>query len=753
MKSNEELIEIVRNNINNVVFNNFDDIDFNNYDEIIKKIIYQTSENNKNIEYQQSEDINRECIEFTTLDDIDESKYIVYINEHRIKDRISDISSTQNLEEKRQLTLELLYDIISQSYVVSNQYRNQTSKDIEQNIIGINSLVGENIENKVTYMQRKDSLDKLRFDIEEALNDQNYNNREYIENSLKEYEKKEILQASIREMKDYLSKIDELENQYKIYPSEDKSSVLKRLLKNYKSKIEDIGKYMDSDKEEYEFSQDEDKITNITKSLAGNMEINYKEIEDLKRDYSGSIKKYEILNNDILLAKKYLNNNITYLDIDDPNVPEKIRKLYINIQKDNEKFEFIDPDEIVKQYILETYPEMSISLGKYLQKGNLENAIETLPENVKADIEDILKENGKNYDEFLLEISNKNKNEKKKLEKETAAFDKKYGENLYQEFKEFTSEEKEAFFKYSTIDDSIAQGILKRLEEEAKSVKPYVRKEEISNIINREYEDVKDNDILKDYYKFKEARETNKQNINDKILNIIQKRIGDNKELNNKFQKYFNCKDIAKELNNMDYQDFIYFYDNIYDMRQMIEEIDDESRLPYKDYIDNLGDKLLKVVKYKSDEEFEDILNSLKNDEEKEEIIGIINYQVLKENSKEMNKINLIERYANNIFNENDFILAKQYCNLKYKSMEFNLTEKSALNNIKVLENDEVGVQELINKMNFYESRNLEIDKAKTKNYRDTEINKSDILHKIKKKFERIGLNDYNKSQPDAYIG
>lgn len=100
MKSNEELIEIVRNNINNVVFNNFDDIDFNNYDEIIKKIIYQTSENNKNIEYQQSEDINRECIEFTTLDDIDESKYIVYINEHRIKDRISDISSTQNLEEK-----------------------------------------------------------------------------------------------------------------------------------------------------------------------------------------------------------------------------------------------------------------------------------------------------------------------------------------------------------------------------------------------------------------------------------------------------------------------------------------------------------------------------------------------------------------------------------------------------------------------------------------------------------------------------
>ena len=108
---------------------------------------------------------------------------------------------------------------------------------------------------------------------------------------------------------------------------------------------------------------------------------------------------------------------------------------------------------------------------------------------------------------------------------------------------------------------------------------------------------------------------------------------------------------------------------------------------------------------------------------------------------------------SNNIFNENDFILAKQYCNLKYKSMEFNLAEKAALNNVSVLENDDIGVQELINKMNFYESRNLEIDKAKTKNYKDAQINKSDILQKIKNKFEKLSLNEHNKNQPDAYIG
>lgn len=754
MKSNDKLSELLKNNINNVIFNNFEQADYNNYDEIIKTIISQNNSNDKKIEYQQPEDVNNgECIEFRALDDIDDSRYIVYVNEHRIRDRISDISSTQNIDEKRQLTLELLYDIVSGSYVVSNQYKNRTSKDIEQNVIGINNLVSDKVKNKVTYLQRKDSLDKLRFNIEETLTDLNDNNRKYIEDSLKNYEQKEILQASVNEMKDYISKVDELSKSYKMYPNEDKSSILKRITNDYRKRIENISKYMESDKEEYEFSQDGDKITNITRNLAGNMEINYKKVDELEENHVGSIEKYELLNSDVLLANEILNSNVTYLDIEDESVPDKIRKLYEDIQKDNEKFESIDPDEAVKQYILDTYPEMAISLGKYLQKDDLEKVIETLPENIKLEIEDILKENGKNYDEFIAEISKKNKNESKKLEKETIAFDKKYGEDLYKEFKEFTKEEKEAFFKYSAIDDSVAQGVLKRLEEEIKSIKPDVRKEETSNIANREYGDYYNNEMLSDYYKFKELRENNILSSNDKISNIIKNKIGDNKNLNNRFEKYFNSSDIAKELNNMDYQDFKYFYDNIDDMRQMLEEIDKEVKIPYQNHIENLGDTLLKVVKYKNDEEFEDILNSLKSDKEKEEVVSIINYQVLKENNNEMKKINLIERNSNKSFNENDFILAKQYCNLKYKSMEFNLAEKAALNNVSVLENDDIGVQELINKMNFYESRNLEIDKAKTKNYKDAQINKSDILQKIKNKFEKLSLNEHNKNQPDAYIG
>ena len=73
-------------------------------------------------------------------------------------------------------------------------------------------------------------------------------------------------------MEDYIAKVDELSNSYKMYPNEEKSSILKRMTNDYRKRIEDIGKYMDSDKEEYEFSQDGDKITNITRNLAGNME-------------------------------------------------------------------------------------------------------------------------------------------------------------------------------------------------------------------------------------------------------------------------------------------------------------------------------------------------------------------------------------------------------------------------------------------------------------------------------------------------
>ena len=296
MRSNDKLSEILKSNVNNIIFNNFEQLDFNNYSQIIKNITSQNNLNDKKIEYQQPDDINRECVEFNVLDDINESKYIVYVNEYRIRDRISDISSTTNIDEKRQITLELLYDIVSDSYVASNQYKNRTSKDIEQNIIGINNLVSDKIKNKVTYLQRKDALDKLRFNIEETLTDLNDNNRKYIENSLGNYEQKEIIKACVNEMEDYIAKVDELSNLYKMYPNEEKSSILKRMTNDYKKRIEDIGKYMDSDKEEYEFSQDGDKITNITRNLAGNMEINYKKVDELKQNYTGSIEKYEMLN-------------------------------------------------------------------------------------------------------------------------------------------------------------------------------------------------------------------------------------------------------------------------------------------------------------------------------------------------------------------------------------------------------------------------------------------------------------------------
>ena len=73
--------------------------------------------------------------------------------------------------------------------------------------------------------------------------------------------------------------------------------------------------------------------------------------------------------NDIMLAKKVLNSNVTYFRYRRVEMFQiKSEKLYENIQKDNEKFESIDPDETVKQYILDTYPEMAISLGKLFTK-------------------------------------------------------------------------------------------------------------------------------------------------------------------------------------------------------------------------------------------------------------------------------------------------------------------------------------------------------------------------------------------------
>ena len=60
MRSNDKLSEMLKSNINNIIFNNFEQLDFNNYSQIIKNITSQNNLNDKKIEYQQPDDINRE---------------------------------------------------------------------------------------------------------------------------------------------------------------------------------------------------------------------------------------------------------------------------------------------------------------------------------------------------------------------------------------------------------------------------------------------------------------------------------------------------------------------------------------------------------------------------------------------------------------------------------------------------------------------------------------------------------------------
>ncbi len=748
MKNNDQIIDSIRNNLKYILSDDFEHQDYDDYNMIIKNIVAQRTKNDNKLEYQDVYDKDSNYLEFKSLDEQDESKYIVYINEHRIKDRISDISSSKDLDEKKQLSLELLYDIVSNSYIVSNQYKNRTSHDIEQNLIGINNLTNKNTEIKTDYAQKKDALDNLRFDIEEALNNSNIDDRNLVINSLKEYEKKEIINASIDEIKDYISKTREIVDEYKQYPGEEEIFVFRRLIGRYKKLESDINKYMDGDREEYEFSQENDKIRVLAKKLAGNMDINYSEIENYSGDYSGSIEEYELLLEEIKNAEEFLNSNRSYLDIDDESVPKKIRELYTNIEKDNEEFELIDPDAAIKQHIIDNYPEMSIILGKYLEKTDLENVIKRLPDNVKNEVNSVLSENGQSYEDFIAEISKKGKNESSKLERKVNVFNKKYGEDLYEKYKDFTPEEKEAFFKYSTIDDSVAQGVLERLKDEAKRMQPNVRKEEVSNIINREYIS-KENigNVLDEYYEFKQIRKESVPVLNDAISTRIQGEINGDKKLNNIFSKYISSNDVAKALNNIEYEDLINIKKKI-DIRNLTQQLDEESKIPYKEDLKKFGTNLLNIVNFKKDEDFENILNSTNNDTEKEEIVGIIQNQILDKKHQEMDIISTVEKNLDsvqNIFKDEDFLSAKRYCNLKYQSMRYNLAEKAALNNVKVVENDEIGLQKLKNKIDYIDAKELEISKQKNQNLEHKKqiinSNKFKLSEKIQNVIENRKLN------------
>lgn len=738
MKSNNELIKRIENNLKNILFNYFDAQDFDNYNNVIKSIITQITDNDSKVEYvyQDIYDENSDYLEFKSLDANDESKYLVYINEYRINDSISDISTSKNTDEKRQLSLELLYNVISKSYIVANQYKNRTSNDIEQNLIGINNLLKQDTQNKVTYLQRKNALDNLRYNIEEALSGINDENRKYIIDSLKKYEDKEIKEASISNMKDNILKMKMIVEEYKLYPNEEEKDVFKRLLDNYKNKEEALSKYMDGNQESYEFSEPGDKITNLTRALNGNMEIDYDKIENSIGNYSGNIERKIQLISEIEKAENILNSNNLNLDIDDSDVSDRIKKLYDDIEKDNEEFESIDPDATVKQYIIDNYPEMSIVLGKYLEKADLENVIKNLPDEVKNEVEEVVTENGKNFDEFISEIEKKNKSEKSKLERKVNKFNEKYGDDLYQEYKKFTSKEKEDFFKYSTIDDSVARGILDRLKAESDSIQADVRKEEVSNIANREYKDKDTNNIVDDYYKFKEIREQNIPNANKIIIEKINDVVGDNKELNDIFIKYLSADDVAKALNNIEYKDLVAIREKL-NIDELVEQLDREIKIPYTDYVDNLGKNLLDTVKYKSDEELEVILNSAKSEKEKEEIIGIGKYSILKQNNQEMDDINTIEKSIGNTFKDENYLSAKRYCELRHQAVIYNLTEKAALNNVRVEENTDIGLQTLKNKIIYIDGKEIEVNRHKLKNGEERGKSLTDIKDKLTGKISK----------------
>lgn len=739
MKNNKELIENIKNNLKNILFNYFDAQDFENYDNIIKNIVAQRANNDTRLEYvyQNTYDENSDYLEFKSLDENDESKYLVYINEYRINDILSDISASKNLEEKRQLSLELLYNIISKSYIVSNQYKNRTSNDIEQNLIGVNNLLKQDTKNKITYAQRQNALDNLRYDIKEALNGINNENRKYIIDSLKSYEDKEIKDASILNMRDYISKIKKIVDENKLYPNEEERDVFKRLISNYKKKEKELFKYMNGDKESYEFSEVGDRITNLTRSLNGNMEIDYDKIDKEIGDYSGNINRKIELTNEIERAEKILNSNNMDFDIDDSDVSDRIKKLYENIEKDNEEFELIDPDATVKQYIIDNYPEMSIVLGKYLEKSDLENVIKNLPGDVKSEVKEVVTENGKDFDEFISEIEKKNKNEKSKLERKVNKFNEKYGDNLYEEYKNFTPKEKEDFFKYSTIDDSVAKGILDRLKAESASMQTDVRNEEVSNIANREYKDKNNENILDDYYKFKEIREQNNTNVNKIIIEKINNAVGDNKKLNDTFAKYLSSDDVAKALNNIEYEDLMEISKNL-NIDELVEQLDKEIKIPYVDYVKSLGKNLLDTVKFKSDEDFESVLNLTSNEKEKKELIGIIQYSISEQNNQEMNEINKIEKSLDNTLKDEDFLSAKRYCELKHQAMIYNLTEKAALNNVRVEENTDIGLQTLKNKINYIKAKDLEINDRKLKNAIERGHTFEDIKDKLTRKISGV---------------
>lgn len=638
-------------------------------ENILKEIIEYNLDDN--IEYYIDESgLDGRNIEFNLID-ISNKEYIyeIIINKKKINDKLNDIITILDINEynyqKIKFIFELLYEVILACFEY-NKSQNLLKNDSEL----IEKLSETYIEKYYAIEKTKDIMIKISTKIE--------NDTSKILSYLEQIDIIYGMFLSYEGRKEILKSKKDMTNMYERFKKNDETidEFLDRIENIVSVKISNIDSSRNGSEskailQDLQLEELIDYIKQYVQISIYNYNKDLQEIQNEAQKVSNEIED-EISN---LLN---CNNSCDKIPLFVENILSSKREDLINLEK-------IDPEQSVYDYLIENYPEVTNILSSKMDILQFLDKIDNLP----TEVEDYLKnEFLSEYKNFIEEIRNVGNLKQEELEKELNLFEEKYTYGIYYKYLNMTQKEKADIATF--VDKEIKESLILFLN----------IKKELANISTTE------NIPYLYLFNYLLKREKNISNDNINIITILKSNLKDTSCIN----KYFNLYDVSKAFSLISNNEIEELYSMQKDIREVFTKASQFIQKLYNEDMIKCGMSILDILNFRDKDEIDNLFSMPKHIKIVENLLGIGLYELYINRDIELNNFKRI--YVNGCDESTDTIVQiLKYNNLKYKLVEYNFKQKSALKNIKVKIPDFLGINTVVKKIDKYNIKLIYINK------------------------------------------
>ena len=539
---------------------------------------------NENIEIEYTKELENKY--YIQLEKIIDSNYSIKVNESVIETEISDYYFLDDVYEASNIKNNMIYKIV---YQIEKAYAKYLKFENSQGAIDLLDKI--EIVNKV---------DKLFEEIVKE-NSEILNSNRII--SQINIAKKDILNTELE------VEYSRLVRNFSILDEDKKLKEKMQIAKNV---------YMSVINEEiYDME-----LLNALNSVLTDRKYN----EQTGKDKYIESSEYKDILSQISLASHYMQSK-------DPNdmlgeISEKIDNIYDTYTKQKDEIYSLDSVEAVRYYIKNNNPDVYAYLGNKVYEENLVELVEE----EKESIEKILENKEMDFESFYSNV----KIEFMKINEQRDEKQQEYVTSLMETYNSLSFKEKENFFRFSFENEEIALDVLEELEDRKNKLKEIqLSFDSFSNVLHVD---------LDSFNAFKEKLDEQTDKANDNIKKEFEFMLSSNNFLSPLIDNCIEGDNPIKNLNllSSDARKQLMMTSNY---NEKIKEIQTNLLMDVMADIKKCGKSLIEIVKYGSQKEIENAIDTINKNKE---ILEPTFYYINQIKAERFKKLNDIEPYINN---------------------------------------------------------------------------------------------------------